>query len=128
MQCQSFGTLTALLKPKALPATISSKIAEEWPLSKNYKREALYPTFNALRYLRNLCAHHEKLLGEPLRIAPPLWQGIDAKKVSHLPNFLCWVEHLLQGVTERDSFSQGLKEIAKATQESCPKSLQLLMP
>jgi abortive infection bacteriophage resistance protein len=128
MQCQSFGTLCVLLKQEGVPNDVTKIMTKKWTLPQKYSYKSFYPALNALRYLRNLCVHNEKLLGEFLRIAPPLWQGINEKEANYLPNFLCWVTHLLQGVTERKSFSKELNEIIKATQENCPLSLQLHMP
>jgi abortive infection bacteriophage resistance protein len=125
MQPQNFGTLCELLKHSKTPRKIWLPIIKELNFPKKYTPKTLYPVFNALRYLRNICVHQGKLLGENLRISPPLWIDIPAQDAQKISNTIAWVQHLLQSVTERGSFNTELREIQKTLQQFCPSSCWL---
>lgn len=125
MQCQEFGTLCQLLRHKQVPKKVVKSMVGQLALPKEHNYNSLYNIFDALRHLRNLCVHHEKLLGEHLRIAPPLWTGLHPNMAHRLTNYLFWTEHLLQSVTARDSFSNELQEIIKIVNRDCPKSMHI---
>jgi abortive infection bacteriophage resistance protein len=122
MQSQDFGTLCGLLKHAKTPRKIWLPIIQELGFPKNYSPKTLYPVFNALRYLRNICVHQGKLVGENLRISPPLWVEIDPQEAQKVSNTIAWIQHLLQSVTERDSFNQEFNEIKKMLRSSSPPS------
>jgi abortive infection bacteriophage resistance protein len=126
MQAQDFGTLCQLLKHKHCEPKVRKRIAKSLALPFPHKYTALYNIFDALRYLRNKCVHHEKLLGEGLRVAPPLWVGVPSERTHYLDNALFWVEHLLKSVTVRASFSQQLGAIVDTVNSQCPEALHLV--
>jgi len=125
MQSQEFGTLCQLLKHRSFPKRILKSMVGQFALPKEQNYNSLYPIFDALRHLRNLCVHHEKLIGEQLRIAPPLWNGLHPNLAHSLPNFLFWIERLLQSVTVRDSFANELREIIQIVNRDCPQSMHI---
>ncbi len=122
IQSQDFGTLCRLLNHPQTPKTIWTPMIQAFKFPKKYNQKSIYKVFNALRHLRNICVHQGKLIGENLRISPPLWINITPQDAQKLSNTIAWIQHLLQSVTERNSFHTELKEIKQILQQSCPSS------
>jgi abortive infection bacteriophage resistance protein len=125
MQAHEFGTLCQLMRHEHVPKRVLIYTFKQFGMQAGVKSFHFIKMFDALRHVRNLCVHHEKLLGEHIRIAPPVWSELDPKMAHRLDNTLFWIEHLLKSVTLRGSFANAMQQIISTVNTTCPESLHI---
>ncbi|MFM7468227.1 MAG: Abi family protein [Vampirovibrionales bacterium] len=126
LQSHEFGTLCYLMKHSKFSNQALIAIVKKFALPKSFKAYKLIDVFNALRHLRNLCVHHEKILGESIRVKPPLWKDLPTNTDSKIDNFIHWITCLLFSMMHKNTYESELLSIIEKIQATCPKSMQIL--
>lgn len=127
LQCQAFGTLALLLQmPKNKQCRkqvkpVLKKFAIAIQLPKSFELKDLYPVYYALRYLRNVVVHSDKLVGETPHIKASVYD--DTQDQNSLKNTLKWVTHLMKVIEPHGDFEKQLNALRNDACATLPKDL-----
>jgi abortive infection bacteriophage resistance protein len=127
LQCQAFGTLALLLqmpknkKYKKQVKPILKKFAVAIQLPKSFELKDLYPIYYALRYLRNVVVHSDKLVGETPHIKASVYDN--TQDLGSLKNTLKWVTHLMRVIEPNGNFEVKLNQLRNEVCATLPKDL-----